>query len=284
MSFATVSRARGTGPYYEEWLENHLPHFDVLSVTAETTIAYADLRVALKRVGRPIPANDAWIAALAIEHRLPVFSRDTHFRLDTWASKDRLVDEPLTADPAGEQEHDEGKWRRLPIHARLRIAQGQRCGDRFERTPLRIDREKRRDKSSGEHQAAAERIADEHVGARAAGNQVSEHDRPSDTAESRAEGVEPGDRAGSHFEREVLADGEIGRARRCRGEEEHDAPGERLRERVQDFGPEQHAGRNDERAGQCVGCGDHDAPPEVVEQRSQQQRSEEVTGCERQKK
>jgi len=64
---------------YEEWLESHLPHFDVLSVTAETTIAYAALRVALKNVGRPIPANDAWIAALAMEHRLPVLSRDTHF-------------------------------------------------------------------------------------------------------------------------------------------------------------------------------------------------------------
>jgi tRNA(fMet)-specific endonuclease VapC len=64
---------------YEQWLENHLPYFDVLSVTADTTVAYAALRVALKKAGRPIPANDIWIAALAIEHRLPVLSRDTHF-------------------------------------------------------------------------------------------------------------------------------------------------------------------------------------------------------------
>jgi tRNA(fMet)-specific endonuclease VapC len=64
---------------YEEWLGNHLPHFDVLSVTADTTVAYAALRVALKKAGRPIPANDAWIAALAMEHRLPILSRDTHF-------------------------------------------------------------------------------------------------------------------------------------------------------------------------------------------------------------
>jgi tRNA(fMet)-specific endonuclease VapC len=35
--------------------------------------------VALKRSGRPIPANDAWIAALALQHRLPVLSRDEHF-------------------------------------------------------------------------------------------------------------------------------------------------------------------------------------------------------------
>ncbi len=64
---------------YEAWLESQLPHFDVLAVTEETAIAYAALRVALKRSGRPIPANDAWIAALALQHRLPVLSRDHHF-------------------------------------------------------------------------------------------------------------------------------------------------------------------------------------------------------------
>ena len=66
-------------PAYEAWLESQLPHFDVLAVTEETTVAYAALRVALKRSGRPIPANDAWIAALALQHRLPVLSRDEHF-------------------------------------------------------------------------------------------------------------------------------------------------------------------------------------------------------------
>lgn len=64
---------------YEEWLETHLDEFDVLSVTADTTLTYATLRVALKKAGRPIPANDAWIAALALQHRLPVLSRDAHF-------------------------------------------------------------------------------------------------------------------------------------------------------------------------------------------------------------
>jgi tRNA(fMet)-specific endonuclease VapC len=64
---------------YEAWLASHLPHFDILTVTDETAIAYAGLRVALRRSGRPIPANDAWIAALALQHRLPVLSRDQHF-------------------------------------------------------------------------------------------------------------------------------------------------------------------------------------------------------------
>jgi tRNA(fMet)-specific endonuclease VapC len=70
------SRHRGA---YETWLEIHLPHFEILTVTPETAIAYAGLRLALRRSGRPIPANDAWIAALALQHRLAVLSRDEHF-------------------------------------------------------------------------------------------------------------------------------------------------------------------------------------------------------------
>ena len=64
---------------YEAWLASQLPSFDILTVTEETAVAYAALRVALKRSGRPIPANDAWIAALALQHRLSVLSRDEHF-------------------------------------------------------------------------------------------------------------------------------------------------------------------------------------------------------------
>ena len=64
---------------YEAWLETHLQHFEVLGITAETTIPYASLRGTLKRMGRPIPANDAWIAELAIQRRLPLLSRDEHF-------------------------------------------------------------------------------------------------------------------------------------------------------------------------------------------------------------
>jgi predicted nucleic acid-binding protein len=40
---------------------------------------YAEIRVELKRSGRPIPVNDLWIAALARQHALPLLSRDQHF-------------------------------------------------------------------------------------------------------------------------------------------------------------------------------------------------------------
>ena len=71
-----VSRHRAA---YEAWLETYLHRFDILEVTDETAVTYAGLRVALKRAGRPIPANDAWIAALALQYRLAVLSRDQHF-------------------------------------------------------------------------------------------------------------------------------------------------------------------------------------------------------------
>ena len=64
---------------YEGWLSAHLPDFEILDVTGETAVCYAMLRLTLKRAGRRIPANDAWIAALAIQHALPVLSRDEHF-------------------------------------------------------------------------------------------------------------------------------------------------------------------------------------------------------------
>jgi predicted nucleic acid-binding protein len=70
------SRHRKT---YEAWLDHHLRRFELLEVTAETTLPYAELRTALKRKGQPVPANDAWIAALAIQHGLPLLSRDRHF-------------------------------------------------------------------------------------------------------------------------------------------------------------------------------------------------------------
>lgn len=51
----------------------------IVAVTSATADAYADIRLELKRLGHPIPPNDAWIAALARQHALPVLSNDTHF-------------------------------------------------------------------------------------------------------------------------------------------------------------------------------------------------------------
>ncbi|MDE0403768.1 MAG: PIN domain-containing protein [Nitrospira sp.] len=64
---------------YEEWLRRYLPLAEIVTVTSATADAYADIRLELKRLGHPIPPNDAWIAALARQHALPVLSNDAHF-------------------------------------------------------------------------------------------------------------------------------------------------------------------------------------------------------------
>lgn len=51
-----------------------------LDITVSIARRYGELRCALARKGRPIPDNDTWIAATALEHGLPVLSADAHFR------------------------------------------------------------------------------------------------------------------------------------------------------------------------------------------------------------
>ena len=60
-------------------LDAFLPVVAPLTLTNETARHYARLRGALKRAGTPIPENDLWIAALAVERGWPVATRDAHF-------------------------------------------------------------------------------------------------------------------------------------------------------------------------------------------------------------
>ena len=63
---------------------------NVLPCGEATARVYASVRDALRRKGRPIPENDIWIAAGALQHDLVLASRDSHFeqveglRLDRW--------------------------------------------------------------------------------------------------------------------------------------------------------------------------------------------------------
>lgn len=65
--------------YYEQWLQNLVRNCRILVVDEATAAEYASVRHELKANGQPIPSNDAWIAALARQHSLPVLTRDTHF-------------------------------------------------------------------------------------------------------------------------------------------------------------------------------------------------------------
>jgi tRNA(fMet)-specific endonuclease VapC len=57
-----------------------LRHLNVLSIDRETAFQYAEIRFVLARTGTPIPENDIWIAALAIQHQLQLATRDQHFQ------------------------------------------------------------------------------------------------------------------------------------------------------------------------------------------------------------
>ena len=56
------------------------PSVRVVNVTEETALRYAEVDVYLRKNGRPIPRNDVWIAAAALEHGLQLLTLDIHFR------------------------------------------------------------------------------------------------------------------------------------------------------------------------------------------------------------
>lgn len=51
----------------------------VLECNSETARRYGEVKNALRAKGRPIPENDIWIAAIALQHDLTLVTRDTHF-------------------------------------------------------------------------------------------------------------------------------------------------------------------------------------------------------------
>lgn len=71
-------------------IETFASEADVLPCDENTARHYGEIKDALRRKGRPIPDNDIWIAAVALQHDLVLVSRDSHFdhveglRLERW--------------------------------------------------------------------------------------------------------------------------------------------------------------------------------------------------------
>jgi tRNA(fMet)-specific endonuclease VapC len=69
------------------------PRVRMLPVGEDTAEFYARAYLALKRKGTPIPTNDLWIAATALQHGAAIFSYDQHFQVvDGVIAGDRLSD------------------------------------------------------------------------------------------------------------------------------------------------------------------------------------------------
>ena len=59
----------------DEFVANNV----VLACDAETARRCGEIKNVLRVKGHPIPENDIWIAAIALQHDLTLATRDTHF-------------------------------------------------------------------------------------------------------------------------------------------------------------------------------------------------------------
>lgn len=56
------------------------PNVRIAPIIDRTTDLYAKVYQALRKEGTPIPQNDMWIAASALEHGADLATRDAHYR------------------------------------------------------------------------------------------------------------------------------------------------------------------------------------------------------------
>ena len=60
-------------------LESFLASSTVVPTDADTGRWYGRLKADLRRNGTPIPENDVWITAAALQHQMSLVTRDAHF-------------------------------------------------------------------------------------------------------------------------------------------------------------------------------------------------------------
>ncbi|XCN71228.1 MAG: type II toxin-antitoxin system VapC family toxin [Candidatus Electrothrix aestuarii] len=56
------------------------PRVMLFTVDEMTADQYSSVHYQLRKQGTPIPTNDIWIAAIALQHGLPIYTLDKHFR------------------------------------------------------------------------------------------------------------------------------------------------------------------------------------------------------------
>ena len=76
--FAGGTKERGN----KETLDSFLlkPTVKILNATSETAKVFGMVKQDLKKAGTPLPINDVWIAAHALETGSALITYDTHFR------------------------------------------------------------------------------------------------------------------------------------------------------------------------------------------------------------
>jgi predicted nucleic acid-binding protein len=76
--FALGSREAKNRAELQQFLASERVH--ILTVDDGTAVYYATVYRNLRQKGRPIPTNDMWIAASALQHGYALFSYDGHFQ------------------------------------------------------------------------------------------------------------------------------------------------------------------------------------------------------------
>lgn len=69
----------GSAEKHIKCIEAFLRSCKILQVDFTTATTYGNIKAALAKKGKPIPENDIWIAATAIQHQLPLYTTDKHF-------------------------------------------------------------------------------------------------------------------------------------------------------------------------------------------------------------
>jgi tRNA(fMet)-specific endonuclease VapC len=74
---AGAREARNRGELME-FLDS--PRVEIHAIDEDTAEFYAEIMSRLRKLSKPIPTNDIWIAATAFQHGLRLFSKDWHFQ------------------------------------------------------------------------------------------------------------------------------------------------------------------------------------------------------------
>lgn len=61
-------------------LQAFLKSCKILEPDINTAESYGGVKAKLAKKGKPIPENDIWIGAMALQYNLPLFTDDNHFK------------------------------------------------------------------------------------------------------------------------------------------------------------------------------------------------------------
>jgi tRNA(fMet)-specific endonuclease VapC len=61
-------------------VENFIKEYAIVDIDSNSAEIYSKVKHRLRKLGKPIPDNDIWIAALAMQHNAILLTNDAHFK------------------------------------------------------------------------------------------------------------------------------------------------------------------------------------------------------------